>query len=210
MTATASPSPTFTATPTVTATATQTPTATPEIGCSELVVNGGFEEGMAPWTPNRASIVLAPDQEGHALLVGITDPSQDAFAYSSAYQDVTIPADVITALLSFRYYPLSQDPEHDRQIVELRDPGDGQLERLLGTGPASDSGRWEEAQFDLAEHHAGRAIRLYFGVLNHEGGGVTSMYVDDVSLYICREGPSGEYTIYLPSISGGLPYKRWQ
>ena len=141
-----------------------------------------------------------PGQEGNALLVGLTDPSQDVFAYSSAYQDVTIPADVITAVLSFRYYPLSQDPERDRQIVELRDTAGGQLERLLGIGPASDSGRWEEAQFDLAEHHAGRAIRLYFGVLNHEGGGVTAMYVDDVSLQVCRERPPGEYTLYLPSI----------
>ncbi|MFQ6058226.1 MAG: SpoIID/LytB domain-containing protein [Anaerolineae bacterium] len=199
-TATSTPSPTMTATPTPTIEVTPTPTATPGIGCSELVVNGGFEGGMAPWTPNRASVVPAPEEEGHALLVGLTDPSQDAFAYSSAYQDVAIPAEVITAVLSFRYYPLSQDPERDRQIVELRDPAGGQLERLLGTGPASDSQRWEQAQFDLAEHHAGRAIRLYFGALNHEGGGVTAMYLDDVSVHVCRERLPGEHAIYLPSI----------
>jgi len=48
----------------------------------------------------------------------------------------------------------------------------------------SDDRIWIGYTFDLLDF-AGKAIKLYYGVYNNGIDGITAMYVDDVSLYIC-------------------------
>jgi hypothetical protein len=180
---------------------TSTPTATPE-ACEELVLNPGFESGEG-WvigeTLYRARYSSEQVHSGtRAMLLGITDPQDDLFSFSSAWQDVSIPPEAASAVFSFWYYPISRDPS-DRQIVEVQILADGVQNRLIGTGPASNSQRWEYASFDLAEHYAGRNVRLYFTVLNRGTDGVTAMFLDDVSLRVCR-GTGETYRMYLPLI----------
>jgi hypothetical protein len=199
----ACPSPTPTSTPTVTPTPsmTPTPTATPE-PCAELVVNPGFESS-AGWvigdTAYRARYSSEQVHSGAAaMLLGITDPQDDRYSFSSVWQDVTIPSAAASAVFTLWYYPISRDPA-DRQIVEVRVVSDGSQNRLMGTGSASNSQRWEYASFDLAEHYVGRDVRLYFTVVNQGTDGVTAMFLDDVSLRVCRQ-MIGAYRIYLPLI----------
>jgi hypothetical protein len=47
-----------------------------------------------------------------------------------------------------------------------------------------DSSQWEYIEFDL-EDYAGWFIYLQWGTYNDGWGGITSMYVDDVSLQVC-------------------------
>jgi hypothetical protein len=48
----------------------------------------------------------------------------------------------------------------------------------------SDARQWEYDEFDLSLY-AGQTIKLQFGTYNNGIGGVTSMFVDDVSLQVC-------------------------
>ncbi len=207
VTATVTPSltPTWTPTPVATATVTPTPTATPApTGCVELLQNSGFEFDGA-WaigdTPRPARRTQGLSHSGQwSMLLGITDPAEDTFSFSSAWQDIYIPANVSSAVLSFWYFPLSGDPE-DRQILEIRAPHDGLQDRLLGTDPPSDSRQWERLSFDLTEHHAGRDVRVYFTVFNRGTGGVTAMYLDDVSLLACWGTGERKHRIFLPMVT---------
>jgi hypothetical protein len=200
------PSPTPTWTPTPVATATATPTATPvPSGCIELLQNNGFEsDGW--WaigdTPRPARRTQERSHSGQwSMLLGITEPAEDAFSFSSAWQDTHIPANVSSAVLSFWQFPMSGDLD-DRQILEIRAPHDGLQDRLLGTGPASNSQQWERLSFDLAEHYAGRDVRIYFTVFNRGTAGVTAMYLDDVSLLACWDTGERGYRVFLPMVFG--------
>jgi len=124
---------------------------------------------------------------------------------------VTIPADTISATLRFWLYPMSEEvpanpafPAHplaatiqdavlsdDAQYVLILDESDQQIGTLIWQ--RRDDRAWTFHQFDL-DHYAGQTIKLQFGVYNDGRDGVTAMYVDDVSLEICRAAaalPSG-------------------
>ncbi len=91
------PTPTVppTATPTSQPTNTPTPTATPQPGCTELILNGGFETADG-WsfgpTPLQAGTVTSPVLAGsRALRMGTADSASTAYSHSSAYQRVHHP-----------------------------------------------------------------------------------------------------------------------
>ena len=137
--------------------------------------------------------------------IGITNPADNRFAYSSIWQYVTIPAEAGTATLDAWIYPrrsgwygsAAQPPlpagirldreesrlHNDAQYILLYDQNDRQhvlLYTLL------DSQTWERYAFDLSAF-AGQTVKLYFGVLNNGYGWVTAMVVDDVSLEVCAD-----------------------
>ena len=121
-TPTASPSPTATATPSVTptpsatATPTVTPTPTPRPTPHEwtnLLSNGGFEADGTwryPVTDARGRRV---DTESHtgdwSALLGLVPGQADAYAYSTTYQQITVPADAGPLYLSFWYLPGTEE-----------------------------------------------------------------------------------------------------
>lgn len=219
-TVTLTPTTTPTATPTVTPTATSTPTPTPTLGptptptpppadvvCLEYVGNPSFEYDTH-WTftdtPRPARYSTARAHSGtRSVLLGILDPAQDVYSYSSVEQTIPIPADALSVVLSYWYYPISSD-EEDRQIAEVWEPNREVRNRLMGVGgDTSDAQQWLHRSFDLTEHYPGRTMWLYFSVLNRNQdlrpGGVTAMYVDDVSLTVCRPRRAMEaQRVYLP------------
>jgi len=111
----------------------------------------------------------------------------------------------VSVNLSFWYYPISAD-EEDRQIAEVWEPNREVRNRLMGVGgDTSDAQEWIHRSFDLTEHYPGRTMWLYFSVLNRNQdrrpGGVTAMYVDDVSLTVCRPRQATEsQQVYLPLV----------
>jgi hypothetical protein len=179
--------------------------STTAVVCEELIEDGGFEAGGAwelPVTAYRAGYSTTEVHSGsHSMRVGIVDGTANRYAYSSARQWVTIPGDASSARLGFWLYPISGDPAavpppsrplaaspemagltEDAQYVLVLDEDEDWIDTLLWQ--RSDSRTWTYHEVDLLGY-AGRTIKLHFGVFNDNAGGVTDMYVDDVSLEVC-------------------------
>lgn len=178
----------------------------PPESCTEGIANGGFEsdgDWELPLTAYPADYTTAAAHSGdRSMRVGIVEPADDVHSYSSARQAVAIPADAISVTLRFWLYPMSGEslanlvfPTRplaptieaaslvgDAQYVLILDEYDQEVARLVSQ--RRDDRQWMFHQFDLMVF-AGTTIKLYFGAYNDGRGGVTAMYVDDVSLEIC-------------------------
>lgn len=177
-----SPSPTPIATlPTVSP---PTPTASPAADCRERIQNGAFETDDA-WRiletsyPARYSNTIVHGGKRAAML-GIAQEGENVYSYSSIEQTIALPQ-VPKLTLRFWYYPISSDILGDRQYALLLDEM-GMYKVLMWV--ASDARTWRQASLDLSAH-AGQRVTLRFGVYNDGEGGVTAMYLDDVSLQAC-------------------------
>jgi len=179
--------------------------------CVEGITNGGFESGgdwEIPLTAYPAGYTTAVAHSGsRSMRVGIVEPADNAYSYSSARQAMTIPAGAISATLRFWLYSLSGEPpadpaflahplapaiekaslSDDAQYVLVLDQDNQRIDTLVWQ--RSDDHQWTFHQFDL-DHYAGQTITLQFGVYNDGWSGVTAIYVDDVSLEMCSAGNS--------------------
>ncbi|MFN2169302.1 MAG: hypothetical protein ACK2U9_23970, partial [Anaerolineae bacterium] len=194
--------------------------------CSELVVNGDCESDAAwemPITPATAAYSTAQAHSpSRSIRVGIVGGTNKE-AYSSARQRVVLPGTTVTATLSFWLYPISTEtrladyvPEAleavvrgqppavslagDAQYVLLMDDNDNILKKLVWVRENTQA--WQSYTFDVSAYQ-GEAIWLHFGVYNDGAGGITGMYVDDVSLVACAQ--AGAYHAFLP-----LAQHNWQ
>jgi len=142
------------------------------------------------------------------MRLGIVDPADNIYSYSVARQTVSIPADTVTVTLGFWAYPISGDPAviptpaprslhtvqmmgflpYDVQYVLILDKYSNWIDTLLWE--CTDAQEWLYHQFDLSGY-VGRTIKIQFGAYNTGYSGVTSMYVDDVSLQMCEAGEAG-------------------
>ena len=178
--------------------------ATPPAAAGELVVNGGFEAGdfsggwvdgagsvMGPLNPNWADHLVSLDMPAtgnYSALLGFkyTEPQQHRYGFM--YYDVTIPAGISSALLTFTYRQQGYDGVgRDPFNAEIRDTGGNTLATVLSfafperTGVFKDSG-WLQASYDMAAY-AGQTIRIYFEQINSvDNRWETWVFVDDVSL----------------------------
>jgi len=165
-------------------------------GCVELVKNAGFETVDQDWTISTTEFPADYSTDTahsgvRSMRLGIPPGYYDRWAWSSVYQDVTIPFEAATAKLSFWYKPYTDDTsEWDSQGMILYDTYWNRLDTVLDV--LSDSGTWTYREWDVSSY-AGDTVRLYFYVDNNRYYlyGRTWMYVDDVSLEWCREGEPG-------------------
>ena len=155
--------------------------------CTDSIVNGGFESGnLNGWSrpsqnPPAAIITANVYRGGYAARVGaattsdlITQPS-----YSSLQQNLSVPANAITATLSFARYSYSGDASDLQYVVVLS----GTSTDYLVFDRVNDP-QWLSGTFDLLEY-AGQTITLRFGAYNNGSGGTTGMALDDVHTQIC-------------------------
>jgi hypothetical protein len=161
----------------------------PTPSCEEKVCNGGFETTECwtiPNTARQAAYSSVMFKTGSwSMRLGITDLS-DIKSHSSIYQEVTIPGDVMSAVLSFWYYPICQDSyPFDRQEAIIYDATvTTKLAYAMSPG-CSNSQTWTQKTFDLTPYK-GQTITLYFNVYNDGVGNLkTAMYLDDVSVQVC-------------------------
>ncbi|MCB0191129.1 MAG: S8 family serine peptidase [Anaerolineae bacterium] len=163
---------------------TQPTTQPPTTSAGELVVNGGFESEEG-WTlgdtPVRGSFSTDQALSGsQALKLGITE-GRDLFSFTSAWQQISIPAEANQVTLTANVYPISQDsPGADAQNVLVLD----RYFRVIRTldRSLSNSQSWETRTYDLSDFK-GQTIFIYFGVFNRGRTGLpTAMYIDDVSV----------------------------
>jgi len=156
---------------------------------TELIQNGGFESGASSWTMSGGAITdntagLARSGSHFAWLGGIEDE------VDSCYQEVTIPAGVTSATLSFYYNIFSDEGTFgafDTFSATIQDTGNGVLATVLnksnmdqdsGIGPSS----YHQQTFDLVAY-AGQTIRIYFSSVN-DFSLTTSFLIDDVSVQV--------------------------
>jgi hypothetical protein len=172
-----------------------------------VIANGGFESNTAwerPTTAHTAAYSTAQAHNGsRSMRIGIVDPADNRYAYSSARQWVTIPAGASTAKLGFWLYALSSEAskgaltpparplaasvedaplKDDAQYLLILDENEDWIDTILWQ--RRDDGAWTYHEADLLDY-AGRTIKLHFGAFNDGLDGVTAMYVDDVSLQVC-------------------------
>ncbi|MEA3338258.1 MAG: hypothetical protein U9R25_20405 [Chloroflexota bacterium] len=181
--------------------------------CYNAIINPSFERTES-WTITDtmywANYSTAQAYTGHrSMRTGIPPGGPDVRAYSSVRQAVEIPADAVSATLRLWYYPLSQESmmqeggtrvasiqpgpgmladrmplDSDRQYVLLLDARNAIMEFLMWQ--TSNAGQWLAETYDVTAM-AGMTIKPHIGTYNDGVGGITTMYVDDVTLRICRD-----------------------
>ncbi len=185
---TASPSPTQTLTPTRTATPTVTPTATatatPTPRWTQWIVNPSFENDEAwqiPQTEYPAGYSYSHPRTGaRSMRLGIP-AGGNVYSYSSAQQVVELPASATEATLTFYYWPVTAWPDADRiYFCVLRASDDVALQTTVWTEYEQ---AWQQRSVDL-RGYAGQRIKVHFGVKNDGENWITSVYLDDVELWV--------------------------
>lgn len=181
-----------------------------EAGCRQIVLNGGMEEDTAWRFAGGKPARYATDAARagtRSILAGLT-AGRPYHIYSDARQWVSIPAKAITATLRLWWYPRTEEQTsrlierctrgncptgsltegplpaaHDLQYVLAVRP-DWSFEWLLRA--KANAADWRPLEFDLTRY-AGRTIAVQFGVYNDPRGGLTSMSVDDVEVWVCEQ-----------------------
>ncbi|HIQ05266.1 MAG TPA: hypothetical protein EYH31_06160 [Anaerolineae bacterium] len=172
--------------------------------CQERVANASFEGDYAWRMPVTAYSARYSSDQAHSgvrsMRAGIPPGQPDRYSYSSGYQTVTIPNDATSVHLRFWLWPataesstrrlpavqgnpLLADLGSDVQYVLLLNENGGWIRTLLWQ--RSNARTWTYHEFNLSAYR-GRTLRLHFGVFNDGAHGSTAMYVDEVSLEVCR------------------------
>ena len=158
-------------------------------GCYDLVINGNFEGAGGWWTnvsPATPAYVAAPNRAGRAMRLGITEVP-NRYAYSSIEQQITIPADALSAQLRFEMFLVAEGPaDGDKQQLIILNPTTRQPIEIL-MNQRQDAPYWQPAVADMMIYR-GQSFVLYFNVLNDGVGAVdqtTAMYLDNVVLEVC-------------------------
>ena len=176
--------------------------------CYDLIVNGGFESPGVwdfPATEYTAGRSTAQAHSGSwSARTGIVNPYDNRYSYSSTRQLVYIPGDAVSATARFYTYPIGDPylassplpllPAFNEPFGDTMLSGDVQYVLVLniygntiGTlvWRLRNVQRWQVDTRDLLSF-AGKWIYLHFGTYNDGYGGVSALYVDDVSLTICK------------------------
>jgi hypothetical protein len=169
--------------------------------CTEAMLNSSFETDSA-WVsdPNAGYSNSKAHSGSRSMRTGIVGGANTS-GHSTTMQSVTIPAGTPGATLRLWLYPISGDTvsqglivqanlptidtvtaSNDAQYVQVLDSNNHLLETLLWT--RSNEQTWGLYQFNLSKY-AGQTVRVQAGVYNDGFGGVTALYVDDVSLELC-------------------------
>jgi hypothetical protein len=163
---------------------------TPSVSAN-LVINGGFENGLPPWTASGATALPTVSTAqvhtgGSAALLGLLSGPATA-GDSSLAQTLVVPASGTTTL-SFWYYPQTADDlcsgaacTFDWQEAQVRNTSGTTLASIFKSN--SNSKTWTNATFNLTPY-AGQTVQLWFNVHQDSSNPPddTSMYLDDVSV----------------------------
>jgi len=160
------------------------------VACTNLLINSDMESN-AGWvfgdTPARAEYVTSRYTSPHrSILLGITNGINE-HSYSSIQQLVNVPVGSSLRLLA-HVYPMSQpyDSDDAQELIIMNSTGQP-LRRMWAD--TSNVQVWQTLEFNLSDF-MGMPISVYFNVFNDGAGGVSAMYIDDVTLEICYDGAS--------------------
>ena len=174
-------------------------------GCSELIINGGFEVTDLHWglagtaVPPSYSTARAYAGE-RSMRLGIVD-NANLDASDNLYQDIALPDSAQHFTLSFHYWASHENaPGSDVQLLNIYEATTG-VRLAQPWSRLSNEQSWQFEQIDLT-HFRGRTLRIEFGVHNDGSGGRTALYLDDVSLLACEPDATPFVT---PSATAAAP-----
>jgi hypothetical protein len=162
-------------------------------GCTDVIVNGGFEQDSG-WTQvSRGDAALIdtqlPRSGARSAWLGGTD--QEALQY--IYQDVKLPANATRITLGYARYTheefsgllgiLADDAKFSVALTNASGDLVATIEELPSSKADED---WSEQSADVSAY-AGKTLRLVFSSENPRGN-VSSMFVDEVTLVVCTTG----------------------
>jgi hypothetical protein len=176
--------------------------------CTDIIQNGGFEANTIwefPGTEYTASYTTSAAHSGtRSARIGIINPANNRYSFSSTRQLISIPAGTTSATLRLWMYPVSGEAaaeatarqtastnfqtaanSNDAQYVLVLDEDENWIDTLMWT--RSNLQQWTFYEFNLTKF-AGQAIILHIGAFNDGLNGVTGMYVDDVAVEVCDNG----------------------
>jgi hypothetical protein len=152
---------------------------------SELVTNNGFEGTLSPWVLGGAKVPVVWTARAHSgsssMSLGASggkEPNGD----SSAYQTVTIPANVTAASLTFWYSTASNSTfQKSWQEAWIRDSSGANLLQVFKF--LQNTATWTQKTVDL-KPYAGKTIRIYFNCHGDGSDHQTNLWIDDVSVKV--------------------------
>jgi YVTN family beta-propeller protein len=131
------------------------------------------------------------------MRVGIVSGT-NYYSYATVRQAVTVPVTAEDPTLTFWYYPVSGDTTNDLQYVLLQDDNSNSVWAMRARSNAQ---AWTYYEYSIPAAYTGKQVSIYFGVLNDGTGGITAMYVDDVSLIACGAPPAPTPSATPPPVS---------
>jgi hypothetical protein len=153
----------------------------------ELIVNGGFENGTTGWMLTGEVVATATTVDPHtgvrALLVSSWTGTTEIIGDTSATQEVAIPANASTAMLSFwANLRLGDGNGTDDQEALILD-GSGTV--LITVFDMSvNQGVWQHFTVNLMQY-AGTSVEVVFRIHSSSAGSdPVLMEIDDVSLLV--------------------------
>lgn len=181
---------------------------TQPLSCTNLIVNSGFETNSGweiPVTTHSAAYSTAKSHDGsRSMRTGIEAATSNILSYSDARQRVTVPGDVVSATLKLWTYTSSGElsltsTPPELKLGELLDTQefatdfqyvtilyDNNTLREVLDNQLRNKQAWQLIQFDLSHYIGSGPIKVNFGTYNNGTGGKTLMYVDTLTLEVCK------------------------
>jgi len=171
----------------------------PAFGQQELIRNGGFETGNDGWSlaaqpagalPGARINPTIPHSGSANLVMGNINGTTASPTTQVAYQNVTIPANAVSARLNYWYNIYSAGGGAFQQFaVYIATNNDLSFSALTidartasSSDPSQDSAHYHQVQGVELSQFAGQTVQLVFNSRMVEQGGLTFFNIDDVSI----------------------------
>jgi Zn-dependent metalloprotease len=171
----------------------QNPAPALPAGCSDLIVNGGFEDNAAWVEVVRGDTALIDTQLPYSGRRSAWLGGTDQEAVQLLYQDVTIPANATQVTVDYWrliHYETSGVlgifASEALFTTALANTNGDVLAELEAFESSQGDDTWRQAQVDVSRF-AGKTIRLAF-VSENPPGNVSSYFIDDVRMIACTSG----------------------
>jgi hypothetical protein len=155
------------------------------VGYTERLFNPSFETSNGWYIPITAYSARYTNLFWHSgarsMQTGIYNFWHNRYSYSDFGQAVHIPSYVSAAILKFWAYRKSSDVGYDKQYLLVLNNWGYWIDTLLWNSSNNNSS-WTEVSRDVRYLRGSWPIRLQWGTYNNGWGGITSMFVDDVTL----------------------------
>jgi hypothetical protein len=148
-----------------------------------VIINPSFETNEAWQIPRTAYPGGYSTEQVHtgsrSMRLGITS-GDNIYSWSSCQQAIQMPTGLAQADLSFYYFPMIDTPGDWLYVCILDANSEVTLQCESWIAP---NGSWQQRTFSLLSY-AGLQIKVHFTVKNDGVGGLSSVYLDDVELWV--------------------------
>ncbi|TMC50830.1 MAG: M4 family metallopeptidase [Chloroflexi bacterium] len=184
-------------TPSPTPSKAKQPTPVPQTtgGCTNVIVNGGFE-ASGGWVEETANTSIIDTELPHSGQRSAWLGGQDQETLQYIYQDVSIPANAASVKLNYWRLVHEEKKDTNQQVDDAKfwtvlANSDGDVLATVEQFVSSQGDdNWAQSSFDITQF-AGKTVRVAFIASNPQNN-ISSYFVDDVELLSCTSGTPPE------------------